>query len=297
MAPMPKEFNARAKIVILPTDVKPTYSISEQKKIRAVVRDRVLVPSKEPYRKAVVSVAYGRGGAPQSLLVFLLRAYTYTADIARINLDSKYKAKSVTYLSGEDVEEVGLAASRDTARRPRKARAVDMVFATPEAGEPTARAAVEFAYNLATRLGYTAVKLIGTSANVANYKRYLTSGVKAFGSVGHGYTGGIILSDGNLTSIWLNGLASGAISPAVVYLNSCEVFNAPFLPAIMHAGARTFVGGKVRLLIGRSEEVFKCFWTKVLEEHKKMKPSLVNCESQHYPITDAHGTAGDFGTF
>ncbi len=106
-----------------------------------------------------------------------------------------------------------------------------------------------------------------------------------------------MLSDGNLTFSWFDGLANDALSPAVVYFNSCQTFNAPLQPAVMKAGARTFVGGKVNLLIGKSEEVFECFWTKVLKEKKPMGKSLRDCEKVNYPIANAHGLSGESGKF
>ena len=116
-----------------------------------------------------------------------------------------------------------------------------MVFGMPVPEIATAKAAVEYAYALATKLGYKAVKLLGKSASVANYRKYLTGHLKAFGNVGHGYLGGIVLFDGNLTSSWFNGLANKPLSPDVVYFNSCQVFNPPLQPAVMKAGARTFI--------------------------------------------------------
>ena len=106
-----------------------------------------------------------------------------------------------------------------------------------------------------------------------------------------------MLADGNLTSTWVSSLASKALSPEVIYFNSCQVFNAPLQPAIMAAGARTFVGGRVNLLIGPSEEVCKCFWTSILKKALPMGKSLVACEKAKYPTPGCHGISGDLGRF
>jgi hypothetical protein len=291
-----KEVNGSVKIVILPTVANATYLGAETKRIQETVRNELLFPSKQPYHKVQVTVRNRPDGAPKSLVAFMLRAYTYTVDIARINLDSEYGAKSVTFLAGES-DEAGAAPPDVFAKPTRAARQVDMVFGTPEPEIPTAKAAVEYAYDLASKLGYKAVKLVGKSASVANYRKYLRGHLKAFGNVGHGYTGGIVLSDGNLTSSWFDGLANDPLSPGVIYFNSCQTFNPPLQPAVMNAGARTFVGGKVNLLIGNSEEVFKCFWTKVLKEKKPMGKSLRDCEKADYPVANAHGLSGGSGKF
>ena len=149
----------------------------------------------------------------------------------------------------------------------------------------------------ATDAGLNSKKLLGAAANRSNYKAYLTSGIKGFVNIGHGFTGGIILDDGTLTATWFNGLAGRPVQPAVVYFNSCQVFNPPLQPAVMQAGARTYVGGIVNLGIGTSEEVCKCFWQRSLTLLKGMKINLTQCEKEKYPTQGAHGFSGDAGLF
>ena len=172
-----------------------------------------------------------------------------------------------------------------------------MVFGTPVPEIATAKAGVEYACKVAASAGYKVVKLLGKDANLANYRHYLSGHLKAFGNIGHGYTGGIVLFDGNLTSQWFSLQLKKALWPEVIYFNSCQVFNPPLQPSIMNAGARTFAGGKVNLLIGPSEEVFKCFWVKVLKTSAKMGVALKTCEKQKYPTPNSHGISGDLGKF
>jgi hypothetical protein len=65
----------------------------------------------------------------------------------------------------------------------------------------------------------------------------------------------------------------------------------------MAAGARTFIGGIINLLIGASEEVFKCFWKTVLTSSRPMGLALRGCEKANYPVANAHGISGDMGKF
>ncbi len=138
-----KQVNASVKIVFLPTTAKATYLGAEKMRIRETVRNELLFPSKQPYHKVQVTVRRRPDGTPESLVAFMLRAYTYTADIARINLDSEYGAKSVTFLPGES-EEADVAPPDVPARRTRAALQVDMVFGTPVPEIPAAKAAVEY---------------------------------------------------------------------------------------------------------------------------------------------------------
>ena len=209
----------------------------------------------------------------------MLRAYTYTADVVKMDVDAQYRVQSVekSYVEEEEHE---FAAAPLAAARLKPKVVPDMVFGTPVPEIATAKKAVEYACRVATGAGYKCVKLLGKDANLANYKHYLSGHLKAFGNVGHGYTGGIVLADGNLTSAWFSGLASKALSPEVIYFNSCQVFNWPLQPSITKHGARTFSGGKVNLLIGASEEVFKCFWSQVVKNNEPMGLALKNCEKR-----------------
>jgi hypothetical protein len=293
-----KSVNERVPIVGMPSSMKAMYGAQDSKKIQRAVLERLLRPSKEPYHRVQVSVKHGTDGAPLALDAFMLRANTYTADIVRLGVDADYNVISVdTTYAGEEDEDyavpIPVPESLPVVKMP------DMVFGTPVPEIPTAKQAVEKAYTIAIAAGYKAVKLLGPAANRANYAKYLTGHLKAFGNVGHGYTGGIVLADGNLTSAMVERLPKTALRPEVIYFNSCQVFNPPLQPAIMAAGARTFIGGKINLLIGASEEVFKCFWSKVLARRLpvKMGPALSTCERANYPITGAHGISGDLGFF
>ena len=71
-----------------------------------------------------------------------------------------------------------------------------------------------------------------------NYKMYLASGILGFVNIGHGNTNGIALYDGFLDAAWFNGIANQAVSPAVVYFNSCQVHNDPLKSAVMKPARR-----------------------------------------------------------
>jgi hypothetical protein len=244
--------NERVPIVVMPSSVKAMYGAQESKKIQRAVLERLLRPSKEPYHRVQVSVKHGTDGAPLALDAFMLRAYTYTADIVRLGIDADYNVVSVdTTYAGEEPR-LRRPDPRPEARLPEDA---DMVFGTPVLEIPDGPRRRSRKLHDAIAAGFKAVKLLGPAANRANYAKYLTGHLKAFGNVGHGYTGGIVLADGNLTSAMVERLQRRALRPEVIYFNSCQVFNPPLQPAIMAAGARTFIGGKINLLIGDSEEV------------------------------------------
>lgn len=297
--------NENVKVEVFGTAVKATYAATETKQIQKAVMDTLLRTSMEPYHKVNVVVKHKRDGSPEALVAYMLRAHTYTADVVRLDVNESYKVTSIEKSYVDDVDDFAdiaeisrkVPVSKAKIGNIKVAAMPDMVFATPVPEIATAKAGVETAYSIATSAGYKAIKLFGKDANLANYKLYLSGHLKAFGSIGHGYTGGIVLSDGNLTSQWFSSLAKTALKPEVIYFNSCQVFNPPLQPAIMNAGARTFVGGKINLLIGPSEEVFKCFWNAILKNKEKMGPALTACETAKYPVKGAHGISGDLGPF
>jgi hypothetical protein len=227
----------------------------------------------------------------------MLRKDTYTADVVKIEIDQDYEVGNVIQNYDDSGEEEEEEKEPDYSSDEISEYAYDFIAATPCPGIPTAVACVNYCHTLATSVGLKSRVLIGPAASVANYRAYLKSGLKGFVNVGHGYTGGIVLDDGNLTAGWFNSLTGAPLKPAVVYFNSCQVFNPPLQPAVMQAGARTYIGGIVNLSIGSSEEVCKCFWDRSLKLLTLMGANLKLCEKQKYHTQGAHGISGDTGIF
>jgi hypothetical protein len=275
-----------------------TYDRRDEEKIANVVRTQVLPKAKVPYYSVSVKVERASDNSPKSLILYMLRKNSYTADVVKIDVDENYGVKDIqeNYLEGaeggdEAEEELqGVPSFEDYG-------AVDFVAGTPVPGISTAKKCVVDVADMAAKAGFTPMVLLGSDASVYNYTRYLRSGVQAFVNVGHGWPEGIVLDDGRLRFPWFHALTNRPLEPAVVYFNSCQVHNEPLLPNVMSAGARTFIGGIVNLLIGPSEEVCKCFWEKALNQVEPMGEALINCEKDHYPDKGAHGITGDTGMF
>lgn len=275
-----------------------TYDRRDEEQIADVIRKEVLPKAKAKYHSVSVKVERTADGTPKSLVAYMLRKDSYTADVTKVDVDQDYKVQAVqedyddSMEVGDEAEEeadgAGSYADYDT---------VDFVAGTPVDEITTAKDAVEAVAQLAANAGLTPKVLLGSDASVANYKHYLASGLQGFVNVGHGYTGGIVLDDGRLRSTWFGGLTNAPLSPGVVYFNSCQVHNPPLLPSVMSAGARTYIGGIVNLLIGPSEKVCECFWNKALLQGARMGDALPQCESAHYPNTGAHGITGDMEMF
>lgn len=272
---------------------KKTRDIKDMKKVVDLVKKEILPKDNIEYMKVKVKVKNDKEGKPEYLVVYKLRKDSYMADVSKVKVDNNYTVKEIIndYNDEGDFDEV------EEEEENKSYATYDFVFATPVSNISTALDAVNNLYNMAINAGYTAKKLIDSEATVANYKHYLTSGVKGFVNVGHGNTHEIVLDDGRLNYQWFNSLAGSALNSTVVYFNSCQVFNSPLQPAVMHSGARTFVGGITNLLIGPSEAVCKCFWQDILLNHKNMGLALHDCESSHYPHQNSHGISGDLGLF
>lgn len=274
------------------------YDRQDEEKVAAVIRQAVLAKAKAEYHSVSVKVNRGADGKPSSLVAYMLRKDSYTADVVKVSVDQAYKVTGVEE-NYDDSKELRLDAEDEggETRAYPFCGAVDFVVATPVPEIPTAKAAVIAIAAMAANAGLTVKVLLGAEASVANYRYYLTSGVLGFVNIGHGWPQGIVLDDGTLDAAWLGTLAGRPLEPAVVYFNSCQVHNPPLLPAVMNAGARTYVGGILNLLIGPSEEVCKCFWNKVLLQNAQMGIALAECELAQYPVTGAHGITGDLGVF
>lgn len=298
----PKEYSSR--------------DLRDEPRVANIIRERVLPLSDAEYYRVDVKIKRDRDLAPQYLVAYLLRKDIYLAEVVKVSLDENYQVSDIEFdytnteddddeeegrgfieegYVGEDFEEeasVEEGYTEDTYEY-----AFDFVVATPVPDITSAKAAVEWLHKEATKAGLKSKMLLGAEASVNNYQLYLTSGVKAFVNIGHGNPSGIVLHDGTLSASWLQTLSAKPLSPAVVYFNSCQVHNDPLKSAAMNAGARTFIGGIVNLLIGASEEVCKCFWGKVLNSASRMDDALHQCEKNKYPKEGAHGIVGDTGPF
>lgn len=272
--------------------------LQDENKIVFAIRENVLPKISINYHSISVKVKRKADQTPDYLIAYMLRKDTYTADVVKIEIDQNYEVSNVIQSYDDSGEEEEEDDEKESAYSDEIAEyAYDFIAATPCPGIPTAKAAVNYLHSLATSVGLKSKALLGPAASVANYKAYLKSGLKGFVNIGHGYTGGIVLDDGTLTAGWFNSLAGAPLKPAVVYFNSCQVFNPPLQPAVMHAGARTYIGGIVNLSIGPSEEVCKCFWERSLKLLTCMGPNLRLCEKQKYHTQGAHGISGDTGIF
>ncbi len=272
----------------------------DETQVAEIIRKEVLPNTKADYYRVDVKIKR-RDQAPKYLIAYLLRKDIYLAEVVRVDLESDYSSANVTwdYDDSEEKEE-----DEDTEPGPSSmadeegyAGPYDFVASTPVPEISTARAAVENLHSLFTSLGFRSRMLKGPEATVATYKELLSSGLKGFVNIGHGNPNGIALYDGALNAAWFNAVANQALKPGVVYFNSCQVHNSPLEPAVMKAGARTFIGGNVNLAIGPSEAVCQCFWNNILNAGQHMGATLTQCEKDKYPTQGAHGISGDTGPF
>jgi hypothetical protein len=294
--------NANKDIEIRVSASSKTYKsldLGDQPRVVEAIRARVLPAAEAEYYRVDVKIKRKADQTPKYLIAYLLRKDIYLAEVVRVDVQSDFQVTGITwgYDASKEEEDDEEEEEDFSISEAEYACGFDFVVATPVPDIPTAKAAVEHLHNLFTSLGFTSKMLLGAEATVANYKMYLTYGLKGFVNIGHGNTNEIVLADGTLNATWFNSVADQAVKPAVVYFNSCQVHNDPLKSAVMKAGARTFIGGIVNLLIGPSEEVCKCFWGKILPTATPMRDALHCCETGKYPREGAHGITGDTGAF
>lgn len=273
--------------------------VQDESRVAEIIRNQVLPKTEAEYYRVNVKIKRKEDQTPKYLVAYLLRKDIYLAEVVRVDVESNFQVTGTTWSydnsnEDEDVDEEPEFSSGDESEY---AYAYDFIVATPVPGISSAKKAVEDLHRLFTSLGFSSKMLQGEEATVANYKQYLTSGLKGFINIGHGNPNGIALHDGSLSATWFNSIANQAVKPAVVYFNSCQVHNDPLKSAVIKAGARTFIGGIVNLLIGPSEAVCVCFWEKALKTPTTMGDALRQCEKEKYPAEDAHGIIGDTGIF
>ncbi len=282
------------------TESYAEQDLQDESRVVELIRKHILPATEAEYHRIDVKIRRDQYARPNYLVAYLLRKDIYLAEMVRIDVDENYDVLEVKYGyddTTEDEEEAEGNYEAEDGLWDEEGYAIDFVAATPVPEIGTAKEAVEKVYDLVKAAGFKVVKLLGKDATVANYKNYLKSGLKGFVNIGHGSKTGIMLYDGVLSSSWFDGLTGNPLKPCVVYFNSCQVCNEPLKASIMKAGARTFIGGIVNLLIGPSEKVCMCFWETVLKSTTHMNKALETCEKKHYPSEGAHGIVGDIGPF
>ncbi len=287
--------NVKIKVFASPKEYA-SRDLQDEQQIAQIIREQVLPKTSVDYYGVDVKVKRKADESADYLIAYMLRKDTYTADVVKIEIDDTADTLKVERVienyddSDEEDDEEGVFEESQQ-------YGFDFIAATPVPDIASAKNAVNTLHQMAVNAGLNSKKLLGSSATVANYKNYLKSGVKGFVNVGHGNPSGIVLHDGALRANWFQGISNKALKPAVVYFNSCQVCNDPLKSAVIHAGARTFIGGIVNLGIGSSEEVCKCFWQQALTSIRCMGDILRKCEKDKYPTQGAHGIVGNSGPF
>jgi hypothetical protein len=153
-------------------------------------------------------------------------------------------------------------------------------------------------FNQAFGSGNAAMR-IGNSATVSTISNFLKydSKLLAWNNIGHGWEGGIVLWDGNLTANAIQNLSPNrGVQCAVVLLNSCVTYKEPLKGAFLNNFPRTYIAGAIYLPIGPSEQVDICFWKAVLLGGQRMDTALTNC-SKAQNLAGGFGLSGDSAKF
>ncbi len=96
---MPKKKKSpqkRVEIAVVPEATAGGLGAAERARIEQVVEARLLARTDEPYHRIQVEVERTKDGVPAALVVSMLRARTYTADVYRVEVDPSFNVVSIT---------------------------------------------------------------------------------------------------------------------------------------------------------------------------------------------------------
>ncbi|MGD2085906.1 MAG: PKD domain-containing protein, partial [Candidatus Aminicenantes bacterium] len=238
----------------------PGLEKDAKKIIKTVRKEFDLDARRMNYHRVAIDVVDENSDAEGDfLVVYFLLKNRYSTEISKIILSGNYEVLWIEndhkITAGETSTE-RLVSERGTCPDD----TVEIVLSTCETGIPTAVAGINYSYDAAVNAGYNTVKLLGSEENTTDIDHWLSCpNLKYWGRIGHGYTGGIVLDDGNLTSSYFDSLPTGALEGKSLYFNSCQVFNNPLKSSILNKDAYKFIGGICSLYIGPSEDVFMCW--------------------------------------
>ncbi len=216
-------------------------------------------------------------------MVYLFRSDIYLGLCYRLELDN---AKVVAVIE-DYVEETDHTVECYTCPDPD----IVALFSTCITEFQSAKPAIEYAGQIAEGYGLKTKTLFYGDENPTTIKNYLSCPrLKIWGRVGHGNTQLIMLSGGSLTSTDFQNLGP-YIRGRIMIFNSCLVHNNPFEPTMMSEGTYFFAGGDQNLKVVVSENVFKAFIRKAIQEEKELNQAFTEAEAEvgYY----AYGWSGD----
>ena len=279
----------------------PGLEKHEAKIIKTVRKEFNLYERGMNYHRAAIDVVDEDSDAEGDfLVVYFLLKNKYTIEISKITLlenyevlwiENDYKMKAGETSTERLISEDGTCPDDS----------IEIVLSTCETSLPSAVEAINYSYDSAVNAGYNTVKLLGSEENSTDIDCWLSCpNLKYWGRVGHGINAGILLSDGVLPYIYFDSLPAGALQGKTLYFNSCWVFNDPMKSSILNKDAYKFIGGICPLLIGPSEQVFKCWNDNNFYqvpppggEPDEMCYWSVECESSTgFPDPGCHGCGG-----
>ncbi len=271
-------------------ELSPKQTPEHEKTIKSILVDEFDLEEKTTNYHRISVKPLMKDELLESFVAYFLHKDNYSVEVAKITLTDEMQVERILKNYQEQPADFQTPEHKGTCPD----ESVDMIFSTCETSIPTAVAAVDYAAQVAQDNGFKYKILKGSQENIQAIQNWLScNNLILFGRVGHGYSNGIVLSDGNLTYNYFQNLSSNALNDKDLYFNSCEVHNYPLEPAIVNAGVEKFIGGNVNLAIGSSEEVFKCWLDKVITDNASITQSLTNCEQANYPYPGSHGISGN----
>lgn len=226
-----------------------------------------------PYLKAGVNVYTQKTGAIDYCVVYLYRADVYLVSCYKLEFkDSRVVRVIEDYI--EQQQDAGVCYACPD-------QELEALFSTCITEVGTAREAIEYAAMITQRLGMKTKVLLFTEETVANIKNYLQCPKLAiWGTVCHGNASIIQLDDGSISYTYFQGLGPSGLKDKTIIINSCLGHTAPFEPAMLSAGTYFFGGGDTELQSTFSENVFKAFIYKAVEQKMEMAQAFTKAEEE-----------------
>ena len=236
------------------------------------------------YSKAYVNVYTNAKGIEDYFVVSLTRSDIYLVLCYRLEIEGS----EVVAVIDNYVEEYNNPDICYSCPDPE----VEALFSTSITEVTTAKEAIEYATMVAERVGLKTKTLLMSEQTSTNIGNYLSCPkMRIWGFVGHGNNQLIQVYGGQqITSSFLQALPNG-VKDMTLVLNACSIHNAPFEQGVYAAGGYFFGGGDENIESLYSENVFKAFIRKVLDERMEMMQAGEEAEEemQYYK----YGWSGD----
>lgn len=282
--------------------INASQVLATDNKVINLVKQTLKITPDSPYRNIKIRMIYDAHHQVKSLIVYLLSTTYKSFDLVRIDLNANFTVANVIKhyeLQDQDLMQTPAYAHKHVPVCPDEK--VQFVIGNNFYHDESVNKEVLKVFEMAKNHGYNPVLMnVNDSSTqqptIEAYENWLSCpNVKGFYNEAHGWSRGIVLSDGDFTYSIIKADLIGKFKDKVILFDSCETFHNPLLASVIDedkGNAAQYVAGIISLPFGASERTASCFWAQAFDHGDLHREMLNACSAKHGLQLDGYGIGG-----